>query len=43
MRAPRSYRRVRIEAELYERLSPGEAGDILVQLPKDLKSAWEDA
>ena len=24
-------------------LSPGEADDILAQLPKDLKEVWEDA
>lgn len=28
---------------LKEQLSPGEADDILTQLPKDLKSVWEDA
>lgn len=28
---------------LKEQISPGEADDILTQLPKDLKSVWEDA
>jgi uncharacterized protein (DUF2267 family) len=30
-------------AALKEQLSPGECDDILTQLPKDLKSVWEDA
>ncbi len=30
-------------AALTEQLSPGDCDDILTQLPKDLKSAWEDA
>ena len=30
-------------AGLKEQLSPGEADDILGQLPKDLKAVWEDA
>lgn len=30
-------------AALKAQLSPGEAGDILGQLPKDLKTVWEDA
>ena len=30
-------------AALKEHLSPGECDDILTQLPRDLKSAWEDA
>ncbi len=30
-------------AALKEQLSPGESDDILTQLPKDLKSVWEDA
>jgi len=30
-------------AALKEQLSPGEADDILGQLPKDLKTVWEDA
>jgi len=30
-------------AALKSQLSPGEAEDILGQLPKDLKSVWEDA
>ncbi len=30
-------------AALKEQLSPGEAGDILAQLPKDLKEAWAEA
>ena len=28
---------------LKEQLSPGEAEDVCAQLPKDLKSVWEDA
>jgi uncharacterized protein (DUF2267 family) len=30
-------------AALKTQLSPGEADDILGQLPKDLKTVWEDA
>lgn len=30
-------------AALKEQLSPGEADDILSQLPRDLKGVWEDA
>ena len=30
-------------AALKQQLSPGESDDILTQLPKDLKSVWEDA
>ncbi len=30
-------------AALKEQLSPGEADDILGQLPKDLKTVWEDS
>jgi len=30
-------------AALKEQLSPGEADDILAQLPKDLKTVWEEA
>ena len=30
-------------AALKEQLSPGEADDVLAQLPRDLKSVWEDA
>ena len=30
-------------AALKEQLSPGEAGDVLAQLPKDLKETWEEA
>jgi uncharacterized protein (DUF2267 family) len=30
-------------AALKEQLSPGEAGDVQAQLPKDLKEIWEDA
>src|SRR4029453_3567947 len=30
-------------AALKGQLSPGEADDILAQLPKDLKAVWEDA
>jgi uncharacterized protein (DUF2267 family) len=30
-------------AALKVQLSPGEAGDILAQLPRDLKEVWEEA
>lgn len=30
-------------AALKEQLSPGEAGDVLAQLPKDLKELWSEA
>ena len=30
-------------AALKEQLSPGEADDVCAQLPRDLKSVWEDA
>ncbi len=30
-------------AALQDQLSPGEADDVLAQLPRDLKSVWEDA
>jgi uncharacterized protein (DUF2267 family) len=30
-------------AALKEQLSPGEADDVLAQLPRDLKDVWEDA
>lgn len=30
-------------AALKEQLSPGEAEDVLAQLPKDLKEVWEEA
>jgi len=30
-------------AALKEQLSPGEAGDVCDQLPRDLKEVWEDA
>ena len=30
-------------AALKEQLSPGEAGDVLAQLPKDLKEVWAEA
>jgi uncharacterized protein (DUF2267 family) len=30
-------------AALKEQLSPGEAGDVCAQLPRDLKEVWEDA
>ena len=30
-------------AALKEQLSPGEAGDVLAQLPKDLKEVWVEA
>ena len=34
---------IAVFAGLKEQLSPGEADDILGQLPKDLKAVWEDA
>jgi uncharacterized protein (DUF2267 family) len=34
---------VAVFAALKAQLSPGEAEDILTQLPRDLKSVWEDA
>ncbi len=34
---------VAVFAALKEQISPGEAGDIHSQLPKDLKEVWEDA
>jgi uncharacterized protein (DUF2267 family) len=30
-------------AALKQQLSPGEAGDVCAQLPRDLKEVWEDA
>jgi uncharacterized protein (DUF2267 family) len=30
-------------AALKEQLSPGEGGDVLAQLPKDLKDVWSEA
>jgi uncharacterized protein (DUF2267 family) len=34
---------VAVFAALKEQLSPGEADDVLAQLPRDLKDVWEDA
>ena len=34
---------VAVFAALKEQLSPGEAEDVLAQLPKDLKAVWEEA
>lgn len=34
---------VAVFAALKEQLSPGEAGDVQAQLPKDLKAVWEEA
>ncbi len=34
---------VGVFAALKEQLSPGEAEDVLAQLPKDLKEVWEEA
>ena len=34
---------IAVFAALKAQLSPGEAGDILAQLPRDLKEVWEEA
>jgi uncharacterized protein (DUF2267 family) len=34
---------IAVFAALKEQLSPGEAGDVLSQLPRDLKEVWEKA
>jgi uncharacterized protein (DUF2267 family) len=34
---------IAVFAALKEQLSPGEAEDVLAQLPRDLKEVWEDA
>lgn len=34
---------VAVFAALKEQLSPGEADDVLAQLPRDLKTVWEDS
>ena len=43
--SPREARAVTVAvfAALKEQLSPGEADDILAQLPKDLKTVWAEA